>query len=108
MTASLVSSKPARQGPSAAVALVVGAVAVVSVFTLIVAGMTFVGLAIAFPIAVPVAQAYHVPIAAADAAIAERFAGLWWAFAALAVVSFSAAALVTVKVADILSPRPRD
>jgi hypothetical protein len=108
MTASLTPSAPARSGPSPVVALVIGAVTTVSVFTLIIAGITFVGLAIAFPIAVPVAQAYHVPIAAADAALAERFAGLWWAFAALAVVAFSAAALVTVKVADILAPRPRD
>ena len=105
MTAFPAPSKAARQGPSPAAAVVIGVVTTISVFTLIMAGITLLGLAIAFPIAVPVAEAYHLPVAAADVAIAERFAGLWWAFLALAVVAFSAAALVTVKVADILSPR---
>ena len=105
MSAFPASSRPARQGPSAAAAAVIGVVTTISVFTLIMAGITFLGLAIAFPIAVPVAEAYHLPVAAADVAIAERFAGFWWAFVALAVAAFGAAALVTVKVADILSPR---
>jgi len=107
MTASF-APKPERHGPSPVTALVIGAVTTVSVFTLIMAGITFIGLAIAFPIAVPVAEAYHVPISPADAVIAERFAGLWWAFLALAVAAFSAAAIVTVKVADILSGPSRD
>jgi hypothetical protein len=103
MTASLAQPRPARQGPSPVVALVVGGLAVITVFALMVAGLTFIGLAIAFPIAVPVAQSSHVAISPIDAALAQQFAGLWWAFAALAVVSFGAAALVTVKVADLLS-----
>ena len=103
MTASVAQPRPARQGPSPVVALVVGGVTVITVFALMVAGITFIGLAIAFPIAVPVAQYYHLAIDPLDAAIAQQFAGLWWAFAALAVVSFGAAALVTVKVADLLA-----
>ena len=108
MTESFAPTQPTRQGPSPVVALVVGGITAATVFALIMAGITFFGLAIGFPIAVPVAEYYHLPIDPADAAIAQQFAGLWWAFLALAVVAFSAAALVTVKVADILSPKPRD
>jgi len=70
--------------------------------------VTFVGLAIAFPIAVPIAEAYHLPVSAADAALAERFASVWWAFAALAVASFGIAGVIVVKLVNVLSPAPRD
>ena len=105
MTASFA---PTRPGPSPAVAVVVGVVASIAIVTLMIAGITFVGLAIAFPIALPVAELYHVPVSAADAAIAAQFAPLWWAFAALAFATFGVVALITVKVADVLSPKPRD
>jgi hypothetical protein len=89
-------------------ALVIGAVSAIAVFALFIAGVTFFGLAIAFPIAVPVAQAYQLPISAADAALAERFAGFWWASLGLAVASFFAAAVVAIKVVDVLSRASRD
>jgi len=107
MTASF-AVKPESHGPSPLTALVIGAVTTVGVFMLATVGITFIGLAIAFPIAVPVAQAYHVPVSAADAAIAESLAGFWWAFLALAGASFAAAAIVVVKVADVLSRTSRD
>jgi hypothetical protein len=108
MTSSFAPSAPASNGPSPVAAVAVGLVAGITSFGLIIAGITLVGLAIAFPIAVPVAEAYHVPVSAADAAIARQFAGLWWAFAALAVAAFAAATLIVVKVASFLSPAPRD
>src|SRR3954453_2439216 len=61
-----VPTQPARRGPSPAAAAVVGVATIVAVFTLIMAGITFIGLAIAFPIAVPVAEAYHLPVRAGD------------------------------------------
>jgi len=106
MTASF-APKPESHGLSPAAVLVVGAVTAISVFALITAGITFFGLAIAFPIAVPVAHAYHVAISAADAALAEQFAGFWWAFLGLAVAAFAGAAVVTIKVADIVSRASR-
>jgi hypothetical protein len=105
MTASSAPAAPVRRNPSPAAAAVVGVVTVVAVFTLIVAGFTFFGLAIAFPIAVPVAEAYHLPVRAADAALAAQFAGYWWAFGIAAVASFVGAALATVAAARLLSPR---
>jgi hypothetical protein len=109
MTASLVQTETAaRRGPSATTALVVGIVAGIAVLALIIAGLTFFGLAIAFPIAVPIAAEYHLPVSAADAALAERFASVWWAFAALAIASFGGSAVIVVKLINFLSPAPRD
>jgi hypothetical protein len=108
LTSSFVQPQSARREPSPGTAVVVGLIAVSTVLVLIVAGLTFVGLAIAFPIAVPVAAAYHLPVSAADAALAERFASIWWVFAALAVASFGGAAAIVVKLIGFLSPAPRD
>jgi uncharacterized oligopeptide transporter (OPT) family protein len=98
----------ASRGPGSAAALAVGLIAGVTVLALVVAGLAFVGLAIAFQVAIPIAEAYHLPVSAADAALAERFADVWWAFAALAIGSFSAAAVIVVKLISVLSPTPRD
>jgi hypothetical protein len=108
MTSSFAEPRPARRGPSPIAAVTVGVIAVSVVLVLLVTGVTFVGLAIAFPIAVPIAEAYHLPVSVADAALAEKFASIWWAFAALAVASFAAAAVVIVKVAAFLSPSSID
>ena len=108
MTASFAQLRPARSGPTPAAAVSVAIVAGVAVLTLIVVGITFFALAVAFPIAVPIAEAYNLPVSATDIALAERFAELWWAFAALALVSFASAIVVMVKVISFLSPAPRD
>jgi len=91
-----------------AASLIVGVVGVIAVLVLFVVGMTFVGLAIAFPIAVPIAVAYHIPVSAHDLALAEGFASVWWAFAALAIASFAAAGVTVVKLIAVLSPVPND
>jgi hypothetical protein len=108
MTASFPQAQPARQGPSPVAALVIGLVGIVAVCVLLTAGVTFLGLAIAFPIAVPVAAAYQLPVTAADAALAERFAAFWWVFAALSIATFAASGVVVVKLIGFLSPGPRD
>ena len=108
MTASFAQLTPARSGPTPAAALTVAIVAGVTVLTLIVAGITFLALAVAFPLAVPIAESYNLPVSAADAALAARFANLWWAFAALAFASFASTIVVMVKAISFLSPAPRD
>jgi hypothetical protein len=108
MTASFAQPRPIRRGPSVTVGVVVSLVVGVASIVLAVAGLTFIGLAIAFPIAVPVAQAHHVPVSPADAALAQHFAGLWWAFLALGLASFLASAAIVVKLISFLSPGPRD
>ena len=90
------------------VAAVVAVVGIVSFLTLITAGLTFVGLAIAFPIAVPVAQSYGIPVSTHDMAIAQQFAQFAWLFAVLAVAAFTASIGVIVAVIRAVSPVPRD
>ena len=104
-TAFVLEPQPFRRGPSPEVAGVVGVAAVIAVLALFAAGVTFFGLAIAFPIAIPVAEAFHVPFRIADAALAGTLANFWWLFAGLAVASFGTAARVAVKSSDFLSPR---
>jgi hypothetical protein len=108
MTASLAQLRPARSGPTPAAAVTVAIAAGVTVLTLIVAGISFLALAVAFPIAAEVAEAYNLPVSTTDLAIAARFAELWWAFVALAFASFASAIVVMVKVISFLSPTPRD
>jgi hypothetical protein len=98
----------ASRGPSPIVGVTVGLVAGITAIILVVVGITFVGLAVAFPIALPIAEAYHLPVKAADAALAAQFAGFWWAFLALAVASFVSAGVVVAKLINFLSPAPRD
>ena len=105
MTASFAQVQPARSEPTPAAAVTAVIVASVTALTLIVAGITFLALTVAFPIAIPIAQAYNVPVSATDIAVAARFAELWWAFAALAFASFAAVILVVVKVISFLSSR---
>ena len=109
MTASTVQPETAApRGPGGIAAGVIALTGGIAVLVLLVVGLTFFGLAIAFPIALPVAHAYHVPISAADAAIAERLAPLWWAFLALAVAIFGAAGAIVVKLIGFLSPTAND
>jgi hypothetical protein len=108
VTSSFSPSQPVRRGPAPVNAVIVGLIGGFSVLMLFVLGVTFVGLAIAFPIAVPIAEAYHLPVKAADAALALQLAGFWWAFAALALATFAAAGVIVVKLIDFLSPAPRD
>ena len=107
MTASFAQLQPARSGPNPTAAVAVAVIAGITVLTLIVAGITFVALAVAFPIAVPIAESHNLRVSAADAALAARFAELWWAFAALALASFASAIVVLVKAIGFLSPTPR-
>jgi hypothetical protein len=95
-------------GTGSAAAVTIGILAAIAVLALFTAGMTFLGLAVAFPIAVPVAQQFHVAISATDFALAERFAAFWWVFGIFSIVSFVGAGVVAVKAIQHLSPAPRD
>ena len=108
MTASSFPQDQSRSSGGTAVAVVIGFIATIAVLGLFTAGVTFLGLAIAFPIAGSVAAEYHVYVSAADLALAERFAGYWWVFGAMSVACVGAAVVVAVKAIDRLSPNPRD
>jgi hypothetical protein len=106
-TAFSVQPAPAPSGASPAATLAIVLVAFVASMALVTAGITFASLAVAFPLAVPVAEYFDVAYTAFDAAIAEQIAGFWWAFAALAVASFGAALLVVLATIRALSPADR-
>jgi hypothetical protein len=91
-----------------AAAIVIGLVASAVVLGLFVAGMTFLGLAIAFPIAAQVVADYHVVVSAADLALAEQLGRFWWVFGLLSFASLAAAVVVAVKAIERLSPASRD
>ena len=107
MTTAFSVQPPARSNVSTAAALAIVLVAAVAFMTLITAGITFIGFAIAFPIAVPVAEYFHVAFTQTDAAVAQSIAGFWWAFVALAFASFGAAVLVVAAAIRALSPSDR-
>ena len=108
MTSSSFQQDQARSNGGPVAAIVIGIVATIAVFGLFIAGVTFLGLAIAFPIAGSVAAEYRVYVSPSDLALAERFAGFWWVFGALAVACVGAAVVVAVKAIERLSPTPRD
>ena len=97
-----------RRGPTPLVAAIVGVAGVVGSIALVVAGLTFVGLAIAFPIAVPIAESHGLPLSVHDVELARQFAQFAWVFAVLAVVAFTSSVAVLVVVVRTLSPAPRD
>jgi hypothetical protein len=98
--------RPSSRGTAAAITI--GVIATVAVLGLFIAGITFFGLAIAFPIAGPVVAQYHLVASAADLALADRLAGFWWLFGALAIASLVAAVVIAVKAIEHLSPSARD
>ena len=78
----------ARHGAAATIAIAI--VAGTAVAGLFLAAITFGALAIAFPIAAPVAQ---------------QFAAMWWVFGGLAIASLAAAAAIVIKTVAYFTPR---
>jgi hypothetical protein len=103
VTASFADKDQAPRGADVVATVVIGIIGFIAIFGLGMAGLTFLALAVAFPIAVPVAQQFHVVVSSADVAIAEQLARYWWVFAGFGVASFIAAAVVAIKVVDRLS-----
>ncbi len=110
-TSFTVPAEAPRPATAAAVAIVI--IAGVAVLGLFIAAITFAALAIALPMVGPLADQVSVldpsaQITAADLALAERVADLWWAFGALAIGSLVAAVFIAVKAIQHLSPVARD
>lgn len=93
----------ARHGAAATIAIAI--VAGTAVAGLFLAAITFGALAIAFPIAAPVAQQFHVLVAPTDVEIAQQFAAMWWVFGGLAIASLAAAAAIVIKTVAYFTPR---
>jgi hypothetical protein len=86
----------------------VAVVGSVVVFVLAIAGITFLALAVAFPVVVPLVQDQHLPVSAQDLALAKSFASFWWAFGTAAVVSLAGAVFTAVKLIERLDPAPAE
>ena len=95
--------RTARHGTAATVAIAI--VAGSTLIGLILAAITFGALALAFPIAVPIAQQYHVAVSANDVLLAERFASIWWVFAGASLMClFAVIAVIVATVKHLESP----
>jgi hypothetical protein len=68
---------------------IAGAIAAASIFAA--AGLVFVALGAAFPLALAVVESQQLAVAATDVAVAERIAPFWWVFVSAGVVNFAAA-----------------
>ena len=90
----------AQPRPSRAGVVVIATVATTTVIGLLLAAVTFFALAIAFPLAGPIAEHYGLAVRAADLELARRFADFWWVFAGLTAASLAGAAIVVVKAVE--------
>jgi hypothetical protein len=79
-------------------------------FVLVVAlvGITFVALAFAFQVAVPLIEQQHLPVSADDLALARTYASFWWAFLAIGIVALAGAVVAAVKLVEHLDPAPAE
>ena len=84
-----------RRAPRLAIKLALVLAQFALVFGFAVAGTIFLGLTIASPIVVPLADRQDVALSAMDLATAGKLGSVWWVFAAGMVFNF-AAALATI------------
>ena len=99
---------PARRPLGSVAAAIIGVAGVIGAIALVLAGLTFIGLAIAFPIAVPIAESHGLTIPAHDLELARQFAQFAWVFAVLAVAAFTSAVALLVGVLRAISPADLD
>lgn len=100
------SASPAGPSPSstAAKALIGSLVA----GFLALAGITFIALAVAFPIVVPLIQDQHLPVKPGDLELAKTFASFSWAFVVAGIVALVGAIVTAVKLVQSIDPAPAE
>ena len=97
--------RPARSPSSNATKAVLGTALVLFIALV---GITFVALAFAFPVAVPLIDQQHLPVSADDLALAKTYASFWWAFMTVGVVALVVAVVAAVKLVERLDPVPAE
>jgi hypothetical protein len=105
---SIAQAVPGKTSPNGASRAALAVLGTAGVVALALAGVTFLGLAVAFPIALPIAERYDIYVSPADAAIARQFAEVWWVFVVASVVTFAAALFAAVKLLGRVSPVPAE
>lgn len=104
MTASFQALPRQTRSTSTATVVAIALIATVAILGFIVAGITFFSLAIAFPIALPIAERFAVQVPAADAELTRQLASFAWVFAIAGFASLVAAVVTLVKTIQRLSP----
>lgn len=94
----------ARTGVGLVVAIVGGGLVVALSFV----GLVLFGLAIAFPIASPIAEQLGLAVPPADVELARGLAEFWWLFLGAAIAVVAAAGAIAVGLIRRLSPTARD
>jgi hypothetical protein len=96
-----------RPRPHVVASVAIGLIASAAVFGLLISGVAFLAMAVAFEIALPIARQYDVSVSAADVALAARLAEFWWVPGILAVLSFVGAGVVGLQAIRLLGSSPR-
>jgi hypothetical protein len=101
------------QSPSSAAqpsrnVLAVGIAGAAAAAGLFIAGLVLFAVAIAAPIALPIAEQLNLDVTASDIEIARQLAAFWWLLAIASIASFFAAFAVIVKVIGRVSPVPAE
>jgi hypothetical protein len=104
VTTSWFSPAPASRSRGPLSAIVIGIAGALAFLGLVLTGLVFFALAIAFPIAVPLATSMGLPITPHDAALANRFAGFAWLFITLSVAAFGASLAVLALTVRSIAP----
>ena len=100
------SSSPAGPSPSSTAAKALLGSLVTGFLAL--AGITFIALAVAFPIVVPLIQDQHLPVKPGDLELAKTFASFSWAFVVAGIVALVGAIVTAVKLVQSIDPAPAE
>ena len=100
------SSSPAGPSPSSTAAKALLGSLVAGFLAL--AGITFIALAVAFPIVVPLIQDQHLPVKPGDLELAKTFASFSWAFVVAGIVALVGAIVTAVKLVQSIDPAPAE
>ena len=100
------SASPASPSPSSTAAKAL--VGSLDAGFLALAGITFIALAVAFPIVVPLIQDQHLPVKPGDLELAKTFASFSWAFVVAGIVALVGAIVTAVKLVQSIDPAPAE
>jgi len=103
-----VAVNPVRPAPSTSSNATKAVLGTALVLFIALVGITFVALAFAFPVAVPLIEQQHLPVSADDLALAKTYASFWWAFMTVGVVALVVAVVAAVKLVERLDPVPAE
>jgi hypothetical protein len=106
--ASNYSSPAVRPGRSPLATALIALIGSVSLFVVAIVGISFLALAVAFPVVVQLVQDRQIVIPASDLALAKDFAAAAWMFAVVGVATLVASVIAAVKFVQYLDDAPSE